>query len=352
MPEISREKIEKIIRETKLSSGENLIDEGLIEDIVCKDGHVQISIFANQENFKIIDPLRKQIENTLKKIEGILSATCVLTNISTNNKVDEESVKTKEESVKTKKESKVEGVKKIIAVASGKGGVGKSTLAVNLASALKDMGRKVGLLDADIYGPSIPHMLNLKGKPDVTEDKKIVPFNFNGIKVMSIGFLIDEDQPVIWRGPMVHSAIKQMATDTSWGDIDILIVDMPPGTGDAQITVSQHLPLDGAIIISTPQPVALNDAKKAIGMFNKVNIRILGIVENMSYFLLPDGQREDIFGKDGAKNLAENININFLGSIPLDKEIRINSDQGDPTNLKKDYFDKIASKLIDLAEFL
>ena len=151
---------------------------------------------------------------------------------------------------------------------------------------------------------------------------------------------------------MVHSAIKQMATDTSWGDIDILIVDMPPGTGDAQITVSQHLPLDGAIIISTPQPVALNDAKKAIGMFNKVNIRILGIVENMSYFLLPDGQREDIFGKDGAKNLAENININFLGSIPLDKEIRINSDQGDPTNLKKDYFNKIASKLIDLAEFL
>mgnify|MGYP001162437157 FL=1 len=344
MPEISRKKIEKIIKETKFSNGRNLIDEGLIEDIICKDGHVQISIFANQENFKIIDPLRKQIENALIKDEGILSATCVLTNMSKDNKVEEKSVK-------TKKESKVEGVKKIIAVASGKGGVGKSTLAVNLASALKDMGRKVGLLDADIYGPSIPHMLNLKGKPDVTEDKKIIPFDFNGIKVMSIGFLIDEDQPVIWRGPMVHSAIKQMATDTFWGELDILIVDMPPGTGDAQITVSQNLPLDGAIIISTPQPVALNDAKKAIGMFNKVNIRILGIVENMSYFLLPDGQREDIFGKDGAKNLAANININFLGSIPLDKEIRINSDQGDPTKLKKDYFNKIANKLIGLVEF-
>ena len=153
-------------------------------------------------------------------------------------------------------------------------------------------------MDADIHGPSIPHMLNLEGKPELTDDRKIIPFNYKGIKVMSIGFFFNVDQPVIWRGPMVHSAIKQMAQDTNWEDLDILIVDMPPGTGDAQITVSQNLPLKGAIIISTPQSVALNDAKKAIGMFAKVDVEILGVVENMSYLILPDGSHEDIFGKD------------------------------------------------------
>ena len=188
--------------------------------------------------------------------------------------------------------------------------------------------------------------------PEIKEQKYMSPITAHGIECNSIGFLVDQRSAMVWRAPMVISAFNQILNNTTWSNLDYLVVDMPPGTGDAQITVSQNLPLDGAIIISTPQPVALNDAKKAIGMFNKVNIRILGIVENMSYFLLPDGQREDIFGKDGAKNLAANININFLGSIPLDKEIRINSDQGDPTNLKKDYFDKIASKLIGLAEFL
>ena len=173
-------------------------------------------------------------------------------------------------------------------------------------------------------------MLGLKGKPELNSKKKIVPFEFRGMKVMSIGFLVDEDQPVVWRGPMVHSAIKQMATDTDWGDLDILIIDMPPGTGDAQITVSQHLPLSGVIIVSTPQPVALNDAIKAIGMFKKVNIDILGIIENMSYLLLADGTKENIFGENGAKEMSKNLNIKFINEIPLDKKIRESSDNGVP----------------------
>ena len=201
-------------------------------------------------------------------------------------------------------------------------------------------------MDADIHGPSIPHMLNLEGKPELTDDRKIIPFDYKGIKVMSIGFLLNEDQPVIWRGPMVHSAIKQMAQDTNWENLDILIVDMPPGTGDAQITVSQNLPLKGAIIISTPQSVALNDAKKAIGMFTKVDVEILGVVENMSYLILPDGSHEDIFGKDGGGKLANELKVDFLGSIPIDKQIRLNSDLGDPSKLKEKYFDEIVNSFL------
>lgn len=340
MSNISKKEILGIIKEIKLESDESLFSEKLIEDIIVKDGHLQISILANIDNFQKLESVSKKIENHLRKDERFLSVTCVLTNETENNKESE------------KDENKIEGVKNIIAIASGKGGVGKSTLAVNLAHSFKEKGFKVGLLDADIHGPSIPHMLNLSGKPNLNENKKIIPFEFKGIKVMSIGFLLEENQPVIWRGPMVHSAIKQMARDTFWGEIDILIVDMPPGTGDAQITVSQNLPLNGAIIISTPQPVALNDAKKAIGMFGKVDVEILGIVENMSYLLLPDGQKEDIFGKDGGKNLAEELNINFLGSIPLDKEIRINSDKGDPSVLKEEYFNKIVNRLSEVTVFI
>jgi len=340
MSNISKKEILGIINEIKIEDSESFFSDKLIEDIIIKDGHVQISILANIDNFQKLESVGKKIENHLKKDERFLSVTCVLTN-------ETEDIKKSEEN-----KNKIEGVKSIIAIASGKGGVGKSTLAVNLAHSFKEKGLKVGLLDADIHGPSIPHMLNLNGKPEVNEKRKIVPFEYMGIKVMSIGFLLEEDQPVIWRGPMVHSAIKQMARDTFWGEIDLLIVDMPPGTGDAQITVSQNLSLNGVIIISTPQPVALNDAKKAIGMFGKVNVEILGIVENMSYLLLPDGQKEDIFGKDGGKNMAEELNINFLGSIPLDKEIRINSDKGDPSALKEEYFNNIVDKLSEVFSFL
>ena len=343
MSNISKEEILEKIGKINLNSEESIFSTQLIEDILIKDGHVQISILANNDNHQILDKVGKKIAIHLKKDERLLSITPVLTN----------EVKESKQNKQNKKDDiNIEGVKSIIAIASGKGGVGKSTLAVNLAHTFKEKGLKVGLLDADIHGPSIPHMLNLNGKPEVNEKRKIVPFEYMGIKVMSIGFLLEEDQPVVWRGPMVHSAIKQMAQDTFWEEIDLLIVDMPPGTGDAQITVSQNLPLNGAIIISTPQPVALNDAKKAIGMFGKVNVEIIGIVENMSYFILPDGQKEDIFGKDGGKNMAEELDLHFLGSIPLDKEIRINSDKGDPSKLKEEYFNKVADKLSDVVDFL
>ena len=335
MSNISKEEILKLVKEISLDKDESIFSSDLIEDIVIKEGHVQISIFANKDNFQILEKVGKKIEKTLKKSINALSITSVLTNHIESNQVDQ-----KDDNESLKK------VKNIIAIASGKGGVGKSTLAVNIAYSFLKQNFKVGLLDADIHGPSIPHMLNLEGKPELNENRKIIPFDYKGIKVMSIGVLLNEDQPVIWRGPMVHSAIKQMAQDTDWGNLDILIVDMPPGTGDAQITVSQNLPLNGAIVISTPQSVALNDAKKAIGMFEKVDVKILGIVENMSYFILPDGSKEDIFGKDGGKNLAKELKVNFIGSIPLDKEIRLNSDLGDPSKLEEKYFDEIVNSFL------
>ena len=335
MSNLSKDLIIKAINDISLEKDEQIFSTNLIEDVVIKEGHVQISIFANKDNFQILEKVAKKIEKNLKNTIDALSITAVLTNHIENNNENE---KDDNENLKN--------VKNIIAIASGKGGVGKSTLAVNLAYSFFKQGLKVGLLDADIHGPSIPHMLNLEGKPELTDDRKIIPFDYKGIKVMSIGFLLNEDQPVIWRGPMVHSAIKQMAQDTNWEDLDILIVDMPPGTGDAQITVSQNLPLKGAIIISTPQSVALNDAKKAIGMFAKVDVEILGVVENMSYLILPDGSHEDIFGKDGGKKLANELKVDFLGSIPIDKQIRLNSDLGDPSKLKEKYFDEIVNSFL------
>src|SRR6056300_139881 len=338
---IIEEKLKKII----LPNKKYLIEEEIIEGISFKDGHIQISLFANKDNIEEIEVAGRIIKKELQNIDGVISVTTVLTNEPTkkNNSNKNED--------KKQKIDKIGNIKKIIAVASGKGGVGKSTISINLASAFSLMGKNVGILDADIHGPSVPHMLGLKGKPEVNNEKKIIPFEFNSMKVMSIGFLLNEEQPVVWRGPMVHSAIKQMATETDWGDLDLLIIDMPPGTGDAQITVSQHLPLDGTIIVSTPQPVALNDAVKAIGMFRKVDIPIIGITENMSYLLLENGKKEDIFGKDGAKNMSKKEKILFIEEIPLDKEIRESSDKGNPyifakpNGLTKDLFLKAAEKI-------
>lgn len=323
MTNITQEMIEDELAKITLGNKKSILEANIVEGISHKDGHIQISLYANKSNIEEIEKIEKIIEKKFTTIKGVMSITAVLT----NEPIKEE--KSKKLS-KDKSVNKIEGVKNIIAIASGKGGVGKSTVSINLASAFSLIGKKVGILDADIHGPSIPHMLGLKGKPELNSKKKIVPFEFRGMKVMSIGFLVDEDQPVVWRGPMVHSAIKQMATDTDWGDLDILIIDMPPGTGDAQITVSQHLPLNGAIIVSTPQPVALNDAIKAIGMFKKVNIDILGIIENMSYLLLADGTKENIFGENGAKEMSKNLNIKFINEIPLDKKIRESSDNGVP----------------------
>jgi len=225
----------------------------------------------------------------------------------------------------------IPGVGAIIAVASGKGGVGKSTLAVNLALGLRDLGLKVGILDADIYGPSLPRLLAIREKPQTINGKRLRPIERYGMPVMSIGFLVEEETPMIWRGPMVMSALTQMLREVEWGTLDVMVVDMPPGTGDAQLTMAQQVPLKGAVIVSTPQDLALIDARRGIAMFNRVNVPVLGIVENMSTFVCPHcGTRSDIFGHGGARHEAERLNVPFLGEVPLDMAIRENSDAGTP----------------------
>jgi ATP-binding protein involved in chromosome partitioning len=229
------------------------------------------------------------------------------------------------------KQSEIPGIAAVIAVASGKGGVGKSTTALNLALGLRDLGLRVGLLDADIYGPSVPRLTGIREKPQLNADKKMIPIARFGLAIMSIGFLVEEDTAMIWRGPMVMSAITQMLRDVAWGTLDILVVDMPPGTGDAQLTLAQNVPLKGAIIISTPQDLSLIDARRGLAMFRKVNVPVLGIVENRSYFNCPPcGSRSDIFGHGGARHEAERLGVPFLGEIPLHMSIRATSDSGTP----------------------
>jgi ATP-binding protein involved in chromosome partitioning len=229
------------------------------------------------------------------------------------------------------KQSEIPGVAAVIAVASGKGGVGKSTTALNLALGLRDLGLRVGLLDADIYGPSVPRLTGIHEKPKLNDDRKMIPIERFGLSIMSIGFLVEEDTAMIWRGPMVMSAITQMLRDVAWGTLDILVVDMPPGTGDAQLTLAQNVPLKGAVIISTPQDLSLIDARRGLAMFKKVNVPVLGIVENMSYFQCPEcGTRSDIFGHGGARHEAERLGVPFLGEIPLHMSIRATSDSGNP----------------------
>ncbi|XP_073108292.1 iron-sulfur protein required for NADH dehydrogenase, mitochondrial [Elaeis guineensis] len=260
------------------------------------------------------------------------------------------------------KDPSIAGVKDIIAVASGKGGVGKSTTAVNLAVALaKTCQLKVGLLDADIYGPSIPTMMNLRGKPEVSEDLKMVPIENYGVQCMSIGFLVDKDAPIVWRGPMVMSALEKLTRGVAWGSVDILVVDMPPGTGDAQLSISQRLKLSGALIVSTPQDIALIDARRGANMFRKVEVPILGLIENMSYFKCPHcSEKSYIFGHGGAQKTAEELDIKFLGEIPLELDIRSSSDEGHPivisapnSSAAKAYTDvaeKVARRLGEFAE--
>ena len=221
--------------------------------------------------------------------------------------------------------------KNIIAIASGKGGVGKSTFAVNYAVTLEKMGKKVGILDADIYGPSIPRMMGISGRPETNDNKKMIPLVNYGIKCMSIGFLLDVETPAIWRGPMVMKALDQMFSGVEWGELDYLVIDLPPGTGDAQLTLAQSSKLSGSIIVSTPQDVALIDVRKGINMFKKVNVPVLGIVENMSYFICDScNKRHEIFSYGGAKEAAKEFDTNFLGEIPIDKNLRIQSDNGNP----------------------
>lgn len=227
-------------------------------------------------------------------------------------------------------QNRVPGIKRVVAVASGKGGVGKSTTSVNLACGLRHLGARVGLLDCDIYGPSIPLMMGINERPGLNEQEKMIPPSSHGVKLMSMGFLLNDDQPVIWRGPMIQRTIQQFITVVDWGELDYLLVDLPPGTGDAQLTLCQTVPLDGGVIVTTPQEASLGVVRKGIGMFEKVNVPILGIVENMSYFMTPNGERVEIFGHGGGHKEATRLKVPFLGEIPIFTEIREGGDRGVP----------------------
>jgi ATP-binding protein involved in chromosome partitioning len=308
--------------------GGNIVDLGMISGLALRAGHVAFAIEVDRARAPKLEELRRAAERVVEALPGVLSVSAVLT-------AERPSSPTKAPPAAAGRAQPakplVPGVRTIVAVASGKGGVGKSTTAVNLALALKVLDLKVGLLDADIYGPSQPRMMGISGKPSSPDGRRLMPMENYGVKVMSMGFMVPEDTPMIWRGPMVMSAINQMLRDVEWGELDILVVDLPPGTGDAQLTMAQQVPLSGAIIVSTPQDIALLDARKGLNMFRKVDVPVLGIIENMSYFLCPHcGERSDIFSHGGARREADKLGMEFLGEIPLDMAIRETSDGGTP----------------------
>jgi ATP-binding protein involved in chromosome partitioning len=312
--------------------GRSVPQSGTLSDIIVTDGKVFFSINVDAGAVKAWEPVRKRVEDTVRSIPGVVSAMVALTAERAGGGGQAAAPAAGRPAHAAREQhSGVPGVKSIIAVASGKGGVGKSTTAVNLALGLRDLGLRVGVLDADIYGPSLPKLLAIREKPRTLGGTRLAPIQKYGLSVMSIGFLIEEETPMIWRGPMVMSAITQMLREVEWGDLDVMVVDMPPGTGDAQLTIAQQTPLAGAVIVSTPQDLALIDARRGIAMFNRVNVPLLGVVENMSYFLCPHcGERSDIFGHGGARHEAERLSVPFLGEVPLDMAIRETSDAGLP----------------------
>ena len=372
MAQVTREIVLDALRAVRGPDLEgNIVDLGLVSDVFISDAKVYFSITVPAERARELDPLRAAAERCVKDLPGVQGAMVALT---ADRRAGEAPARPAPSAASTSsspaphthaghghaghnhaghghdrhgpsapagapaarqptaaQKAGIPGVGAIIAVASGKGGVGKSTTSVNLALALQANGLKVGILDADIYGPSMPRLLKLSGRPQQVEGKLIRPMQNYGLKVMSMGFLVDEEVAMIWRGPMIQSALLQMLREVQWGDLDVLVVDMPPGTGDAQLTMAQQVPLAGAVIVSTPQDLALIDARKGLAMFRKVEVPVLGIVENMSYFIAPDtGHRYDIFGHGGAEREAHRIGVPFLGGVPLTMGIRETSDAGTP----------------------
>ncbi len=342
----------------------NIVDLGLVSEVLIRDGRVYFSITVPAARAIELEPLRKAAEKVVSEIDGVAGVTAVLTaeagagaarkppasgastvasNVTEHPRVAEARARgiagdgaaaraapAAPQAGPARGANSVPGVKHMIAVASGKGGVGKSTTAVNLALGFQSIGLKTGILDADIYGPSQPKLLGLSGKPHAVGNK-LMPMNGYGLEVMSMGFMVDEATPVVWRGPMIVQALNQMLREVSWGDLDVLVIDMPPGTGDVQLTMAQQVPLSGAVIVSTPQDLALIDARKGLNMFRKTDVPVLGIIENMSYYLCPKcGERSEIFGHGGAENEARKLGVPFLGAVPLHMDIRARSDSGQP----------------------
>jgi ATP-binding protein involved in chromosome partitioning len=345
MADVTKEQIFDALKRVKgpdLSG--DIVNLGMISDVMVSGSKVVLSIRVPAEKARDLEPLRQAAEKVVRDLPGVAQAMVALTAergpgapgaapprpVQAGATPMQGKAGLAEGGGKAVKAG-VPGVNAIIAVASGKGGVGKSTTAVNLALGLQAIGLKVGILDADIYGPSLPRLLRLKGRPEPVHGRILKPLEGYGLKVMSMGFLVDEETPMIWRGPMVISALTQMLREVAWGDLDVLVVDMPPGTGDAQLTMAQQVPLAGVVIVSTPQDLALIDARKGLNMFRRVDVPVLGIVENMSYFLCPHcGGRTDIFSHGGAASEAARIGVPFLGAVPLHGTIRERSDAGMP----------------------
>jgi ATP-binding protein involved in chromosome partitioning len=302
----------------------DIVSFGLVKQVAVKDGAVSVTIGLTSANAEAARQLKTEGERVLQSLPGVKSVYIGV------NQPQSAPPAGGANPNPWSQQAKVPGISRIVAVASGKGGVGKSTVSVNLACGLQHLGRKVGLLDCDIYGPSIPLMMGVHQKPTINAEEKMVPPANHGVKVMSMGLLLDGDQPVIWRGPMIVKTIQQFFSAVEWGSLDYLLVDLPPGTGDAQLTLCQTVPLDGGVIVTTPQEASLGVVRKGIAMFQKVNVPILGIVENMSYFTTPTGERVEIFGHGGGQAEAMRQNVSFLGEVPLFTEIREAGDRGVP----------------------
>jgi ATP-binding protein involved in chromosome partitioning len=297
----------------------SIVDLGFVKNVRVADGRVSFNIELTTPACPVKERFQKDAREAVARLPGVREVEVTMTAQTRG-------------SANTARPEGLEKVKNVVAVASGKGGVGKSTVSVNLAAALAQTGASVGLLDCDIYGPSIPLMLGISGRPQVTPDKKIVPLQSQGLRLMSIGFLAGEDAPVIWRGPMVHGVIRQFLADVKWGELDYLILDLPPGTGDAALTICQTAPLAGAVIVTTPQEMSLIDARKGLQMFRRVNVPVLGIVENMSYFVC-DGcsKRHTLFGEGGADRAAKELDTEVIGRLPLQPDVVTAGDSGRPT---------------------
>jgi ATP-binding protein involved in chromosome partitioning len=342
---VTQQQVQDALAKVASPRGVALTNAGVLSAIAVNDGKVFFSINVDAAEARAWESVRAAAETAVRALPGVSVAMVALTaerrpgaaspppqhrhahgvpNVS-DHRPAQGAVSP------MSRQAEIPGVAAVIAVASGKGGVGKSTTALNLALGLRDLGLRVGLLDADIYGPSVPRLTGIHDKPQLNDDRKMIPIARFGLSIMSIGFLVEEDTAMIWRGPMVMSAITQMLRDVAWGTLDVLVVDMPPGTGDAQLTLAQNVPLKGAIIISTPQDLSLIDARRGLAMFKKVNVPVLGIIENMSYFQCPHcGTKSDIFGHGGARHEAERLGVPFLGEIPLHISIRTTSDEGRP----------------------
>lgn len=346
--ELNRERIIKVLKGVNYPGfNRDIISFGLVKDIVVEGSKVTLSIVLPKPDQKLQSAIEEEVRKAIFGIPGVEDLSMKI------GSRPQKQITADADSEK----SKLPDIKYYIAVASGKGGVGKSTIATNLSLAISKKRQKVGLMDADIWGPSAPLMMGISEKPRATADDKIVPIEKFGLKVMSIGFLVNEEDAVIWRGPMVHGAIKQFIEDVEWSGTDYLVIDLPPGTGDAQLSLAQTAPISGGVIVTTPQDVALVDVRRGILMFNKLNIPILGIVENMSYLDMPDVDgKVDIFGRGGGRRMAEKFEVPFLGEIPIDPRIRIGGDNGtpivesDPQSAAGKAFFEIADRILESIE--